>query len=108
MPMAMETATMMAGGNGKTTTAAAEGSLTKLPWGTPRRCLGGNCTMTAIVATTMAVVTVTAAATTTVTAADDDVNNIEEDNKEDDNINDNEGEDDQRPGDDGFYRCAKN
>ncbi len=26
----------------------------------------------------------------------------------DDNIDDNEGEDDQRPGDDGFYRCAKN
>jgi len=92
---------MTAGGGGDTTMAVAEGSLTKRPGGTPRRCLGGDCTMTAIVVTKMAVVTVTAAATTM------DVNNIEEDNNKDDNIDDNEGEDDQRPGDDGFYRCAK-
>ena len=37
MVMAMETATMMAGGGGDKTTAAAEGSLTKRPGGTPHR-----------------------------------------------------------------------
>jgi hypothetical protein len=41
--------TTTAGSGGDTTTAAAEGSLTKRPGGTPRRCLGGNCTMTEIV-----------------------------------------------------------
>jgi hypothetical protein len=32
----------------------AEGSLTKRPGGTPRRCLGGGCIMTVIVTTTTA------------------------------------------------------
>jgi hypothetical protein len=69
--------------------------LDPLPGGTPRCCLGGDCTMPVIVATTTAVVTVTVAATTTGTVANDDVDNIEEDNNEDDNIDDNVGEDDQ-------------
>jgi hypothetical protein len=60
--------------------------------------------MMVIVATTTVVVTVTAAATMTATAADDDVDNIGKDNNKDYNIDDNEGEDDQRPGDDGRRR----
>jgi len=39
MALATETAMMMAGGGGDMTTAAVEGSLTKRPGGTPRRCL---------------------------------------------------------------------
>ncbi len=37
MAVAMETATTMAGGSSNTTMAAAEGSLTKRPGGTPRK-----------------------------------------------------------------------
>ena len=50
MAVATETSTMTAGGGGDTTTASVEGSLTKRPGGTPRRCLGGDCTMTAAMA----------------------------------------------------------
>ncbi len=104
MAVATEAATTTVGGDGDITMVVAEGSLTKRPGGTPRRCLGGGCTMTVIVATMTAELTVTAAATMTVTAADDDVDNIDEDNNKDDNIDDNKGEDDRQPGDDGRRR----
>ena len=47
MAVVTETVTTNAGGGGDTITAAAEGSLMKRPGGMPRRCLGGDCTMTA-------------------------------------------------------------